>query len=123
MEYNHIENVLVRLHKGQWFGWSDVENKVYANFIIHDNDSGRDFLANNEKPTQEFLDSELVKLQREWAESEFRFHRNQLLFETDYFALSDVTMTAEMTSYRQALRDLPENTEDVFNPVYPEKPK
>jgi hypothetical protein len=52
-----------------------------------------------------------------------REKRNQLLFETDYFALSDVTMTAEMTVYRQALRDLPENTEDVFNPVYPDKPK
>ena len=33
--------------------------------------------------------------------------RNSLLKETDYSANSDVTMTTEMTAYRQALRDLP----------------
>jgi hypothetical protein len=57
------------------------------------------------------------------AEDNLRAERNQLLAETDYFALSDVTMTADMTTYRQALRDLPANTTDVFNPVYPEKPE
>lgn len=35
-----------------------------------------------------------------------RFKRNELLAETDYFALTDVTMNAAMTSYRQALRDI-----------------
>ena len=33
---NHIENYLSQLHTGQWFGWSDSKNKVYANLIIHD---------------------------------------------------------------------------------------
>ena len=33
---NHIEDYLVSLHTGQWFGWSDSKNKVYANLIIHD---------------------------------------------------------------------------------------
>ena len=33
---NHIEDYLVKLHTGQWFGWSDSKNKVYANLIIHD---------------------------------------------------------------------------------------
>jgi hypothetical protein len=32
--------------------------------------------------------------------------RNDLLAETDFYALSDVTMSAEMTTYRQALRDI-----------------
>ena len=35
-EYNHIEDYLVSLYEGQWFGWSDSKNKVYANLIIHD---------------------------------------------------------------------------------------
>ena len=35
-----------------------------------------------------------------------RTKRNTLLAETDYMALSDVTMSAEMTTYRQALRDI-----------------
>ena len=33
--------------------------------------------------------------------------RNQRLSATDYYALSDVSMSQEMTDYRQALRDLP----------------
>jgi hypothetical protein len=32
---DHIEDYLVKLHTGQWFGWSDAKNKVYANLIIH----------------------------------------------------------------------------------------
>jgi len=33
---DHIEDYLVQLHTGQWFGWSNSKNKVYANLIIHD---------------------------------------------------------------------------------------
>ena len=33
---DHIEDYLAQLHTGQWFGWSDAKNKVYANLIIHD---------------------------------------------------------------------------------------
>lgn len=36
-----------------------------------------------------------------------REQRNRLLAETDFYALSDVTMSSDMTTYRQALRDLP----------------
>ena len=35
-----------------------------------------------------------------------RFDRDYKLEETDFYALSDVTMSAEMTTYRQALRDI-----------------
>ena len=38
-----------------------------------------------------------------------RFVRNQKLTETDFYALSDVTMSDEMKTYRQQLRDLPED--------------
>jgi len=51
-----------------------------------------------------------------------RQRRNQLLAETDYLALSDSTLTDEMRTYRQALRDLPANTTDPANPVWPTKP-
>jgi len=37
---------------------------------------------------------------------EMREYRGKLLAETDWWALSDVTMTAEQTTYRQALRDI-----------------
>jgi len=52
-----------------------------------------------------------------------RQRRNQLLAETDYLALADSTLTDEMRSYRQALRDLPANTVDPANPVFPTKPE
>ena len=51
-----------------------------------------------------------------------RAKRNQLLAETDYLALSDVTLSTEMAEYRQALRDLPANTSDLANPTWPVKP-
>ena len=52
-----------------------------------------------------------------------RTRRNQLLAETDYLALVDSTLTDEMQAYRQALRDLPANTVDPANPVFPTKPE
>ena len=54
--------------------------------------------------------------------SKLRARRNQLIAETDYLALSDVTLSSDMTTYRQALRDLPANTTDPANPVWPTKP-
>ena len=57
-----------------------------------------------------------------WNLAALRTKRNQLLAETDYLALSDVTLSSEMTTYRQALRDLPANTTDPANPVWPTKP-
>ena len=53
--------------------------------------------------------------------AEVRGKRTQLLSETDYFALSDVTMSSDMTTYRQKLRDLPA-TVDLTDIVYPTKP-
>ena len=38
---DHIEDYLVSLHTGQWFGWSDAKNKVYANLIIHDDSKSK----------------------------------------------------------------------------------
>ena len=52
---------------------------------------------------------------------EVRATRDGLLVETDFYALSDVTMSSDMTTYRQALRDLPANV-DLTNIVYPTKP-
>jgi len=51
-----------------------------------------------------------------------RDERNRLIAETDYLALSDATLTDEMTTYRHALRVLPANTTDPTTPVWPTKP-
>jgi hypothetical protein len=52
---------------------------------------------------------------------EVRGTRDELLSKTDYFALSDVTMSSDMTNYRKALRDLPANV-DLSDITYPTKP-
>ena len=53
---------------------------------------------------------------------DLRTKRNQLLAETDYLALVDSTLSTDMRTYRQALRDLPANTSDPANPTWPTKP-
>ena len=59
------------------------------------------------------------------AFSGLRSERDRKLAETDYFALSDVTMSDEMTAYRKALRDLPasyDNSSVVGDITWPSKP-
>ena len=56
------------------------------------------------------------------AEEAVRNKRDRLLKETDWMALSDVTMSAEVTSYRQALRDITEQASFPYSVVWPTKP-
>ena len=56
MRAKNIEDILVYMHTGQWFGFGGKE-KTYANLIIHSGD---------EKPTQEWLEDELTRQQNEW---------------------------------------------------------
>ena len=59
------------------------------------------------------------------AQASLWARRNQLLAETDFYALSDVTMSDDMKTYRQDLRDLPEGKDTVDkcnNAIFPDKP-
>ena len=59
------------------------------------------------------------------AQADLRSRRNQLLAETDFYALSDVTMSDDMKTYRQELRDLPsgkDTVEKCNNATFPTKP-
>ena len=59
------------------------------------------------------------------AQADLRSRRNRLLAETDFYALSDVTMSNEMKTYRQNLRDLPDGKDTVDkcnNATWPTKP-
>ena len=51
-----------------------------------------------------------------------REERDQMLAETDWWASSDLTMTAEQTAYRQALRDITNTYSSLADVVWPEKP-
>jgi len=70
------------------------------------------------EPTLEQLQEALWK--GSWEQT--RTRRNELLAVTDFYALTDVPMSADMTTYRQALRDVPASVEDSKDVVWPEKP-
>ena len=56
---------------------------------------------------------------------DLREKRNNLLKETDFYGNSDVTMSDDMKTYRQALRDLPSGKDTVDkcnNATWPTKP-
>lgn len=61
----------------------------------------------------------------ELALSEIREKRNILIAETDYLALSDHTLSSDMTTYRQSLRDITnglDTVEKCNNITWPTKP-
>jgi len=86
-------------------GVNDIPSSVKPNLYCYD---GSSFSLNNEH-------SSVISM---------RTKRNELLAETDYFALSDVTMSAEMTTYRQALRDITThaNWPNLSDSDWPTKP-
>jgi hypothetical protein len=56
-----LEDYLIQLHSGQWFGWSDSKNKVYANLIIHD--------SSKTKPTEQECIDGLAQLQADYDQA------------------------------------------------------
>ena len=54
---------------------------------------------------------------------ELRAERNRRIAETDWWASSDLTMTAEQTAYRQALRDITNTYSSLDDVVWPVKPE
>jgi len=73
---NEIEDALRHMHNGQWFGWSDSKNKVYANLIIHPKIWDSSYTGNKHseglidnpysKPTESAVNAKLVELQDAW---------------------------------------------------------
>ena len=64
---DHIEDYLVTVRTGQWFGWSDANNKIYANLIVHDGGT---------KPTEKECTDGLAALITEW-ELEFDSYKSK----------------------------------------------
>ena len=52
-----LENYLVTVRSGQWFGWTDSSNKIYANLVVLDGGS---------KPTESDCTNGLAALQTAW---------------------------------------------------------
>jgi hypothetical protein len=71
------------------------------------------------------IEAQIPAVEFDMAMEDLRAKRNKLLQDTDYLALSDNTMSAEMTTYRQSLRDITNGlttVADVEAVVFPIKP-
>ena len=109
----YVRDGVVQDANGNW-----VENYVARDMFADttDEDGVTTTKAEHEAAYQATLDAKT-------AESN-RTKRDKLLAETDWMALSDVTMSTEMTTYRQALRDITNhanwpNLQDADWPVKP----
>ena len=113
---DHIEDVLVKLHKGQWFGWSDSKDKVYENIVIHDDQYSI--------PSKASLESGLVQAQDDFDWQDVRRKRNALLIDSDAYLMPDYPMEdkSDWEAYRQSLRDIPQDYDSADDVEFPEEP-
>ena len=110
---NSVRDGVVQDANGNW-----VENYVARDMFADttDEDGVTTTKAEHEAAYQATLDAKTATANRT--------KRDGLLAETDWMALSDVTMSAEMTTYRQALRDITDhaNWPNLSDADWPIKP-
>ena len=100
------------------FGWIPYTVDPADTDTTIDNDAVMALIGSNftayVAPTQAELDAA--------SAAQVRAERDQFIAETDWWSASDLTMTAEQTAYRQALRDVPAQAGFPTNVTWPTKP-
>ena len=92
---------------------SEATFLLYPNAVrVSDTYGAFDSDGNKIEVDETTIAAKVAELEVEYQWNELRQQRNQLLTTTDWTANSDVVMTDEMKTYRQALRDLPAYTAD-----------
>lgn len=83
-----------------------------------------------QQPTETEVQTKIAELKAAEPMRLLRQQRDQLISETDWWVLPDRTATQAQLDYRQALRDLPENSSpeldangQLINVNWPEKPE
>ena len=121
------------------FAYPTINNAVYRvvnaypSFITYNEDVEQiEWLDETvEKPSNESILAAFQELVDEFPMHELRDKRDQLLADTDWVVSRAVDASNDglgiqlpqvWVDYRQALRDLPANTTDPANPVWPTKP-
>lgn len=73
MRPTHIEDYLISLYSGQWFGWTNSKNKVYENLIltstIFDSESNSMISNPYTKPTEQECIDGLAQLQADYDQA------------------------------------------------------
>ena len=86
---DHIKDYLVRVRRGQWYGWSDSKNQVYANLIVHDGGS---------KPTEQECIDGFKKLQDDFDAQEYARKR-----QSEYPKIQDLVVALYDTDDKAAI--------------------
>ena len=88
--YKHIEDVLARLHTGQWFTFTDADNKTYEDIIILDD--------TKDKPTEKSLTDALAKQQSDFDAQAYARNRA-----SEYPSLLELTVALYDTDDKSAV--------------------
>ncbi|SVC29897.1 uncharacterized protein METZ01_LOCUS282751 [marine metagenome] len=77
MRAEHIEDILVTLHEGQWFCWTNSKNKVYANLRLTEKMGVEGELVDNPHslPTEKSLTDALTKAQTDFDAQDYARNR------------------------------------------------
>ena len=108
-----------RVTRMKTYPTDDWDARVYDTILLNDD---------NENPPKELFEAKLQELIDAQPWKELREERNKRIARTDYLAIPDYPHATEEVKqawldYRQALRDLPANTTDPENPVWPTPPE
>ena len=107
-----VRNGVTQDANGNWvYAWTEREM-----FTEYTDDEGNTVTVQAQK------DAKVAKDNAALAAIE-RATRDDLLKATDHYGLSDVTMSEAMTTYRQALRDVPQQTDFPGTITWPTKPE
>ena len=102
-----------------------------AEFSINADDIDQITWLNGTTPiSKSDIQAQISAVEFDTAMEFLRIKRNKLLRDTDFYALSDVTMSSDMQTYRQKLRDMPTTKTATFQELvlneghsdYPTKP-
>ena len=116
--------------EGQWVLYGEPTNEqefnsMYRRVIDTDPDGTAILSLNTDNWAVSWESVSKVKAQLDAAEplKLLREERNLRISETDWWASSDLTMSAERTAYRQALRDITNTYSSLDDVVWPDKPE
>jgi len=106
-----IAKAILKINPNAVFSYTDIDNITW--------------LEGTTPISKADIQAQFPIVEFDMAMEDLRAKRNKLLADTDYLALSDNTMSAEMTTYRQSLRDITNGlttVADVEAVVFPTKP-
>ena len=89
-----LQDYLVQLHTGQWFGWTDSKNKVYANLVIHSADA---------KPTEQECTDGVAALQATYDAQEYARNRKAEYDQLNQFELISDDSINGTTTHKDAI--------------------